>query len=158
MEYDNFFLVNVYTPNSQRELERLDYRVEWEYEFRKYLASLKSKKSVIVCGDLNVAHKEIDLANPKTNRKNAGFTDEERREFTNLLSEGYIDGFRYIYPDKTDAYTWWSYFRQARSRNIGWRIDYFVLTEDLGKKISDVIIHADVLGSDHCPVELKINI
>lgn len=157
LEYENFYLVNVYTPNSQRELARLDYRVEWEKAFREYLNSLKEKKSIVLCGDLNVAHQEIDLKNYKTNRNHAGFTDEERREFTNLLNEGYIDTYRYLYPDKIE-YTWWSYMGKARENNTGWRIDYFVVSDDLKNNIVDAKIHTEIYGSDHCPVELILDI
>lgn len=156
LEYDDFYLVNVYTPNSQRELARLDYRMKWEDDFKSYLKSLEAQKPVILCGDLNVAHKEIDLKNPSTNRKNAGFTDEEREKMTVLLESGFVDTFRHFYPDKEDAYTWWSYMRQARERNVGWRIDYFIVSEVLVDKIKSVAIHSDVMGSDHCPVELII--
>ncbi len=156
LEYDDFYLVNVYTPNSQRELARLDYRMKWEDDFRAYLKKLEDKKPVVLCGDLNVAHKEIDLKNPSTNRKNAGFTDEERGKMTVLLESGFVDSFRHFYPDKEDAYTWWSYMRQARDRNVGWRIDYFVVSEILLDRIQSAAIHPDVMGSDHCPVELVI--
>ena len=156
LEFDEFFLVNVYTPNAKRELERLDYRMKWEDDFRNYLKGLDLKKPVIVCGDLNVAHKEIDLKNPSTNRRNAGFTDEERGKFTELLNSGFIDTFRYFYPDKTGAYTWWSYMFNARANNAGWRIDYFCVSERLKDRLHDAIIHSEVLGSDHCPVELVL--
>ncbi|MGJ0845578.1 exodeoxyribonuclease III [Tissierella praeacuta] len=156
LEYDEFYLVNVYTPNSQRELARLDYRMKWEDDFKSYLKGLETGKPVILCGDLNVAHKEIDLKNPSTNRKNAGFTDEEREKMTALLEAGFIDTFRHFYPDKEDAYTWWSYMRQARDRNVGWRIDYFIVSEILADRIKSAAIHSDVMGSDHCPVELII--
>lgn len=156
LEYDEFYLVNVYTPNSQRELARLDYRMKWEEDFRSFLKKLETKKPVILCGDLNVAHKEIDLKNPNTNRKNAGFTDEERGKMTLLLGSGFIDSFRHFYPDKVDAYTWWSYMRQAREKNVGWRIDYFIVSEVLVDKIKSADIHSDVMGSDHCPVELVL--
>lgn len=155
-EFEDFFLVTCYTPNSQRELARLDYRMTWEDAFLEFLKNLDAKKPVILCGDLNVAHKEIDLKNPDTNRKNAGFTDEERNKFTQLLNAGFIDTFRYFYPDKTDAYSWWSYMRKSRDRNVGWRIDYFVVSERLADKLNDASIHSDILGSDHCPVELNI--
>lgn len=158
LEYDNFYLVNCYTPNSKRGLERLEYRQVWEDDFRDYLLELDSKKPVILCGDLNVAHKEIDLKNPSTNRKSAGFTDEERGKMTELLDAGFIDSFRYFYPDLEDEYSWWSYFRKSRDRNIGWRIDYFVVSEKLEKQLKDAKIHQDILGSDHCPVELEINL
>ena len=156
LEYDKFYLVNVYTPNSQRELARLDYRMKWEDDFRNYLKGLEDNKPVILCGDLNVAHKEIDLKNPSTNRKNAGFTDEEREKMTVLLESGFVDSFRHFYPDKEDAYTWWSYMRQARDRNVVWRIDYFIVSDALVEMITSVDIHADVMGSDHCPVELVL--
>lgn len=158
LEYDKFYLVNCYTPNSKRELERLEYRMIWEDEFRKYLINLNKEKPVILCGDLNVAHKEIDLKNPKTNRRNAGFTDEERNKMTELLSSNFIDTFRYIYPDKIDAYTWWSYMGNARAKNIGWRIDYFIVSDDIKEKIQDAKIHDKILGSDHCPIEIKLKI
>ena len=158
LEFEKFFLVNIYTPNSQRGLARLDYRVTWEAAKREYLKKLDAVKPVILCGDLNVAHKEIDLRNPKTNRKNAGFTDEERREFTNLLETGFTDTFRYLYPDLEDAYTWWSYFGKARENNTGWRIDYFVVSNRIAKDIIDAKIHPYIMGSDHCPVELEIKV
>ncbi len=158
LEMNNFFLVTVYTPNSQDGLKRLDYRMKWEDDFQAYLKSLDEKKPVIVCGDMNVAHKEIDLKNPKTNRKNAGFTDEEREKFTQLLQKGFIDTFRFFYPDKTDIYSWWSYRFHAREKNAGWRIDYFVVSERLAEKLEGASIHNEVYGSDHCPVELTINI
>ncbi|RUL59092.1 exodeoxyribonuclease III [Prevotella koreensis] len=156
LEMENFFLVTAYVPNSQDGLKRLDYRMRWEDDFLAYLKRLDKKKPVIVCGDLNVAHKEIDLKNPKTNRKNAGFTDEEREKFTHLLSQGFIDTFRYFYPDTTDAYSWWSYRFRAREKNAGWRIDYFVVSERLAEKIEGATIHNQVFGSDHCPVELTL--
>ena len=156
LEFDDYYMITVYTPNSQNELKRLDYRMTWEDAFRDYLGGLASKKSVIVCGDMNVAHKEIDLKNPKTNRKNAGFTDEERAKMTELLGSGFIDTFRYFYPDKTDIYSWWSYRFKAREKNSGWRIDYFLVSEDLKDKLVDAKIHTDIMGSDHCPVELDI--
>lgn len=156
LEFDDYYMITVYTPNSQNELKRLDYRMTWEDAFREYLGGLASKKSVIVCGDMNVAHKEIDLKNPKTNRKNAGFTDEERAKMTELLGSGFIDTFRYFYPDKTDIYSWWSYRFKAREKNSGWRIDYFLVSEDLKDKLVDAKIHTDIMGSDHCPVELDI--
>ena len=156
LEFKNFYLVNCYTPNAQRELTRLNYRMSWEDAFRKYLKDLDSKKPVILCGDLNVAHKEIDLKNPKSNRGNAGFTDEEREKFTKLLDSGFVDSFRYIYPDKIDAYSWWSYMGRAREKNIGWRIDYFVVSNQIKDKIQEATIHSSILGSDHCPVELDI--
>ena len=156
LEYEDFYLVTVYTPNSQRELTRLSYRMQWEQDFLAYLKKLEQKKPVIFCGDLNVAHKEIDLKNPSTNHKNAGFTDEERQKFTELLDAGFIDTFRYFYPDVTGVYSWWSYMFQARIKNAGWRIDYFVVSECLKEKLEDAKIHTDVMGSDHCPVELDI--
>ncbi len=157
LEFDKFFLVNVYTPNSQRELARLSYRVEWEKDFREYLINLDKKKPVIICGDLNVAHNEIDLKNPATNRKNAGFTDEERNEMTNLLSAGFIDTYRYLYPEKIE-YTWWSYITRARERNAGWRIDYFIISERIKDNLKDARIRRDIFGSDHCPVEIDIDL
>ena len=156
LEFEKFYMVDIYTPNSKRELERLAYRQVWEDEIRKYLLKLNSKKQVIMCGDLNVAHKEIDLKNPKTNRGNAGFTEEEREKMTKLLDAGFIDTFRYIYPDKTDCYSWWSYMGHAREKNIGWRIDYFIVSDSLKDKIEDALIFDKVLGSDHCPVGLII--
>ncbi|WZL73042.1 exodeoxyribonuclease III [Clostridiaceae bacterium 35-E11] len=156
LEFETFYLVNVYTPNSQRELARLDYRMAWEDVFRNYLKKLDVVKSVILCGDLNVAHKEMDLKNPKTNRKNAGFTDEERGKMTTLLEAGFIDTFRYFYPEKEEAYTWWSYMRKARERNAGWRIDYFIVSQRLENQLKDAQIHANIMGSDHCPVVLEI--
>ncbi len=157
LEFENFYLVNIYTPNSKRELERLGYRQIWEDEIRKYLLNLNKLKPVIMCGDLNVAHKEIDLKNPKTNRKNAGFTDEERNKMTELLNAGFTDSFRKIYPDKIDCYTWWSYMGHAREKNVGWRIDYFIVSNDIKENIIDAKIHSDIMGSDHCPVELEID-
>ena len=156
LEFGKFYLVNCYTPNSQRELTRLEYRVRWENDFREYLKKLDKKKSVILCGDLNVAHEEIDLKNPKTNRGNAGFTDEERREMTKLLNSGFVDSFRYLYPDKTDSYSWWSYMGRAREKNVGWRIDYFIVSEKIKENIEEAKIHPDIFGSDHCPVELDM--
>lgn len=158
LEYDNFYLVTVYTPNSQRGLTRLGYRMRWEDDFRRYLLDLNTAKPVIVCGDLNVAHKEIDLKNPETNRTSAGFTAEERAKFTKLLEAGFIDTFRYFYPDRADAYTWWSNFFNARERNIGWRIDYFLVSRELEGKLVDAKIHDQVFGSDHCPVELELEL
>lgn len=158
LEFEDFYLVNVYTPNSQRGLARLDYRMIWEDAFKNYLKALDTNKSVILCGDLNVAHQEIDLKNPKTNRKNAGFTDEERNKITDLLEAGFIDTFRYFYPDKEGAYTWWSYMGGAREKNTGWRIDYFIVSERLKEKLIDAEIHCEVMGSDHCPVLLDINL
>jgi exodeoxyribonuclease-3 len=157
LEFKEFFLVNVYTPNSQRELARLSYRMNWQDAFRDYLKKLDIVKPIVVCGDMNVAHKEIDLKNPKTNRKNAGFTDEERAKMTELLHNNYIDTFRYFYPDKENAYTWWSYMRKARERNVGWRIDYFIVSERFKEQLKNADIHSDVMGSDHCPIMLKIN-
>ena len=157
-EYDNFYLVTCYTPNSQRELARLDYRMTWEDAFRAYLLELDKKKPVILCGDLNVAHNEIDLKNPKTNRKNAGFSDEEREKMTELLGAGFTDTFRFLYPDAVDAYSLWSYMGKARERNVGWRIDYFIVSNRIADKIVEAKIHADIMGSDHCPVELEINL
>ena len=158
LEFDNFFMVNCYTPNSKRELERLDYRMIWEDEFRKYLLKLNEIKPVIVCGDLNVAHEEIDLKNPKANRRNAGFTDEERNKMTEILNAGFVDTFRYLYPDKTDMYTWWSYMFKAREKNAGWRIDYFIVSKSIENKIKESYIYSDIMGSDHCPVGLDIEI
>ena len=154
LEYPEFFVVTVYTPNSQDGLARLSYRMRWEDDFLAYLKKLEAKKPVIFCGDLNVAHKEIDLKNPKTNRKNAGFTDEERQKMTVLQENGFVDTFRYFYPDREGIYSWWSYRFQARSKNAGWRIDYFMVSESLKEKLSDAVIDTQVLGSDHCPVEL----
>lgn len=156
LEYDTFYLVTVYTPNSQSELKRLEYRMKWEDDFKAYLKGLEENKPVIVCGDLNVAHQEIDLKNPKTNRMNAGFTDEERQKMTELLDSGFIDTFRYFYPDRTDIYSWWSYRFSARQKNAGWRIDYFLVSESLKDKLTGADIHTEILGSDHCPVELDI--
>lgn len=156
-EYNDFYLVNVYTPNSKRELERLDYRMEWEDDFLRFLKSLESKKPVIICGDLNVAHKEIDLKNPKSNHKNAGFTDEERAKMTALLNAGFTDTFRHFYPNKEGAYSWWSYMGKARANNTGWRIDYFLCSNALDSKLIDAKIYPEILGSDHCPVGLEIN-
>lgn len=157
LEFPDYYVITVYTPNSQTELARLDYRMTWEDAFREYLKSLEKNKPVIVCGDLNVAHKEIDLKNPKTNRKNAGFTDEERNKFTELLSSGFIDTFRFFYPDQEGIYSWWSYRFKAREKNAGWRIDYFVTSESLKDRLVGAKIHTDIFGSDHCPVELEIN-
>ena len=156
LEYDNFYMVNIYTPNSKRELERLDYRQIWEDEIRNYLLNLNTKKPVIMCGDLNVAHQEIDLKNPKTNRGNAGFTDEEREKMTALLSAGFIDTYRYLYPEKEGAYSWWSYMGRAREKNVGWRIDYFIVSESIKDKIKEATIYPEVMGSDHCPVGLEV--
>lgn len=156
LEYDDFFLVTCYTPNSKQELLRLDYRMVWEDAFRNYLHELNKTKSVIVCGDLNVAHKEIDLKNPKTNRKNAGFTDQEREKMSLLLDSGFTDTFRFFYPDKENEYSWWSYFGKSRERNTGWRIDYFLTSKDMDDRLVDAQIHQCILGSDHCPVYLEI--
>ena len=157
-EYENYFVVTCYTPNSKSELERLDYRMMWEDAFRNHLLALDAKKPVMVCGDLNVAHKEIDLKNPKTNRRSAGFTDEERDKMTLLLEAGFVDTFRYLYPDVTGAYSWWSYLGKARERNAGWRIDYWCVSERLKENIKEAEIHAEILGSDHCPVMLEIEV
>ena len=158
LEFENFYMVTVYTPNSKNELARLDYRMVWEDAFREYLVNLDNKKPVIVCGDLNVAHKEIDLKNPKTNTRNAGFTEEERGKFTELLNAGFTDTFRLFYPDLTGVYSWWSYRFSARAKNAGWRIDYFVTSKAIDEKLVDAKIHTEVLGSDHCPVELTIEL
>lgn len=158
LEYNGFYFVTVYTPNSQNELKRLSYRMQWEDDFLKYLKQLESSKPVIFCGDLNVAHNEIDLKNPKTNRNNAGFTNEERAKMTTLLDSGFTDTFRYFYPDKEGIYSWWSYRFKAREKNAGWRIDYFCTSESLDDKLRDAKIHTDVFGSDHCPIELDIDI
>ena len=158
LEFEKFYIVNIYTPNSKRELERLDYRQLWEDEIRAYLLKLKENKPVVMCGDLNVAHTEIDLKNPKTNRKNAGYTDEERAKMTELLNAGFVDTFRYKYPEVEGKYSWWSYMFHAREKNAGWRIDYFIVSENLKDKIEDAKILDDIYGSDHCPVELDLNI
>ena len=158
LEFDKFYMVNVYTPNSKRELERLEYRMVWEDEFRKYLLKLNETKPVIMCGDLNVAHKEIDLKNPKTNRHNAGFTDEERNKMTELLNSGFTDSFRYLYPEKENIYSWWSYMFHAREKNAGWRIDYFIVSKLIETKIKEAKIYTEILGSDHCPVGLEIKL
>ncbi|MBP3621193.1 MAG: exodeoxyribonuclease III [Lachnospiraceae bacterium] len=158
LEYDNYYVVTVYTPNSQNEVARLDYRMVWEDAFREYLLGLKAKKHVMVCGDLNVAHKEIDIKNPKANRRNAGFTDEEREKMTVLLESGFIDTFRHFYPDMEQIYSWWSYRFKAREKNAGWRIDYFLASEDLKDKLVDAKIHTEIVGSDHCPVELDVDL
>lgn len=158
LEMENFYMVTVYTPNSQDGLKRLDYRMEWERDFRAYLHELDARKPVVLCGDLNVAHKEIDLKNPKTNRRNAGFTDEEREQFQNLLDSGFTDTFRYFYPDVENIYSWWSYRFKAREKNAGWRIDYFVVSSRLEEKLQSAHIHTDIFGSDHCPVEVQINL
>lgn len=156
LEYDNFYLVTCYTPNSQNELKRLPYRMQWEDDFREYLKTLDAKKPVVLCGDLNVAHNEIDLKNPKTNRKNAGFSDEERAKMTELLGSGFTDTFRYFYPDAEGIYSWWSYRFKAREKNAGWRIDYFITSKRINDKLKKAAIHTNVLGSDHCPVEVDI--
>lgn len=156
LEFENFYFVVVYTPNAQRELARLDYRMNWEDEFREYLNKLDNHKPVILCGDLNVAHKEIDLKNPGPNKQKPGFSIEEREKFSKLLDSGFTDSFRHFYPDKEDAYTWWSYITRARSRNSGWRIDYFVVSDKIADKMVDAQIHSEILGSDHCPVYLEI--
>ena len=158
LEYEDFYFVTVYTPNSQSELARLDYRMRWEDAFRDYLKELDAHKPVIVTGDMNVAHEEIDLKNPKTNKKNAGFTQEERDKFTELLDAGFVDSFRYFYPDKTGAYSWWSYRFKAREKDAGWRIDYFVVSERIKEQMKDALIYKEVMGSDHCPVELEIDL
>ncbi len=156
LEYDKFYLVNCYTPNSKRELERLDYRMSWEDEILKYFKNLEKNKPVIYCGDLNVAHQEIDIKNPKTNHFSAGFTDQEREKMTNLLSNGFIDTYRYLYPDKIE-YSWWSYMRNAREKNIGWRLDYFIVSDSLKDNIKEANIYTQVMGSDHCPISLEID-
>lgn len=156
LEYPDFYLVNVYTPNSQEELKRLDYRMQWEDAFRAYLNRLASEKGVIVCGDMNVAHKEIDLKNPKTNHNSAGFTDQERGKLTELLESGFVDSYRHFYPDTEGVYSWWSYRFQARVRNTGWRIDYFLVSEQIRERMQGAAIHTDIYGSDHCPVELTL--
>jgi len=158
LEFDTFYLVNVYTPNSQQELARLSYRMRWENEFRHYLQGLNNIKPLILCGDLNVAHNEIDLKNPKTNRKNPGFTDEERAQMTALLDAGFTDTFRALHPDTKDAYTWWSFRSNARANNVGWRIDYFIVSERLMQNVINANIHPDITGSDHCPVQLDIHL
>ena len=158
LEFENFYLINNYTPNSKRELERLEYRQQWEDEIRKYLLKLNKKKPVIMCGDLNVAHQEIDLKNPKTNKGNAGFTNEERQKMTMLLETGFTDSFRYLYPQKENSYTWWSYMGKAREKNVGWRIDYFIVSNGIKQKIEEASIHSEIMGSDHCPIGLKIKI
>ena len=156
LEFEDFYLVNCYVPNAQRELTRLDWRMEWEDALREYLLALDKKKPVIYCGDLNVAHQEIDLKNAKSNRGNAGFTDEERAKMTQLLEAGFVDSFRYLYPDRTGAYSWWSYMYHAREKNAGWRIDYFIVSRSIADRINDSVIHPEIMGSDHCPVELDI--
>lgn len=157
-EYESFYFVTVYTPNSQNELARIDYRMTWEDAFKEYMLELDKKKPVIICGDLNVAHREIDLKNPKTNRKNAGFTDEERGKFGSLIESGFTDTFRYLYPDKEGIYSWWSYRFNARKNNAGWRIDYFLVSDRVADKIKEATIHTDIFGSDHCPVSLEIDL
>ena len=157
LEFEKFYLVTVYTPNSQSELKRLSYRMEWERDFLAYLLKLQEKKPVVCCGDLNVAHQDIDLKNPKSNRKNPGFTDEERECFTRVLQSGFIDTFRYFYPDQENIYSWWSYRFKAREKNAGWRIDYFLVSPSLASKLDDAKIHSEIMGSDHCPIELTIN-
>ena len=158
LEFDDYYLATVYVPNSQRELKRIEYRMKWEDDFRNYILSLDKSKPVIYCGDLNVAHKEIDLKNPKTNHNNAGFTDYEREKLTAVLNNGFTDTFRYFYPDKEGIYSWWSYMFRAREKNAGWRIDYFIVSDRLNDKLTDAKIHTDILGSDHCPVEVDIDI
>ncbi len=158
LEFENFYFATVYVPNSQRELKRLDYRMQWENDFRDYILTLERAKPVIFCGDLNVAHKEIDLKNPKTNHKNAGFTDDEREKLTLMLDSGFTDSFRFFYPDAEGIYSWWSYMFKAREKNAGWRIDYFITSKALDDKLEDAKIHTDIFGSDHCPIELDINI
>lgn len=158
LEMDNFFLVTVYAPNSQDGLRRLDYRMEWDDAFRDYLKKLDAEKPVVVCGDMNVAHQEIDLKNPKTNRRNAGFTDEEREKFSCLLRDGFTDTFRFFYPDQTDIYSWWSYRFKAREKNTGWRIDYFLVSDRLQPQLTGAKIHTDIYGSDHCPVEVEVDL
>ena len=158
LEFEKFYMINIYTPNSKRELERLEYRQIWEDEIRKYMLKLNENKPFIMCGDLNVAHKEIDLKNPKTNRHNAGFTDEERNKMTELLDAGFVDTFRVLYPEKENAYSWWSYMGHAREKNVGWRIDYFIVSKSIENCIKEAKIHSEILGSDHCPVELEIDI
>ena len=156
LEFESFYMVNIYTPNAKRGLERLDYRQIWEDEIRNYLLNLNETKPVIMCGDLNVAHEEIDLKNPNSNRGNAGFTDEEREKMTELLNAGFVDSFRFLYPDKTDSYSWWSYMGKAREKNVGWRIDYFIVSKDIQDKIKEAMIYPEIMGSDHCPVGLII--
>ena len=158
LEFPDYYVLTCYTPNSQNELKRLDYRMEWEDAFFAYIKELDQKKPLIYCGDLNVAHEEIDLKNPSTNRRNAGFTDEEREKMTRVLTNGFVDSFRYLHPEEKDAYSWWSYRMKARERNVGWRIDYFIVSERLKDRIQGASIHSEILGSDHCPVELKINL
>ena len=158
LEFEKYYMVCVYTPNSKRELERLDYRMVWEDDFRAYVIKLNEQKPVVICGDLNVAHTEIDLKNPKTNRRSAGFTDEERNKMTELLAAGFTDSFRFLYPDKTGIYSWWSYMRKARENNVGWRIDYFIVSNSLQDKIKQAGIHNEYFGSDHCPVSLQLDL
>lgn len=158
LEFEKFYMVTIYTPNAKRELERLEYRMIWEDEIRKYLLNLKKIKPVIMCGDLNVAHEEIDLKNPKTNKGHAGFTDEERKKMTELLENGFIDSYRYLYPNQTEVYTWWSYMGRAREKNIGWRIDYFITSKNIKKYIKKATIYPEIFGSDHCPIGLEIDI
>ena len=158
LEFEDFYMVTVYTPNSQSELRRLEYRMQWEKDFLSYLLNLQEKKPVIVCGDLNVAHKDIDLKNPKTNRNNPGFTDEERACFSTMMESGFVDTFRHFYPEFEGAYSWWSYRFKAREKNAGWRIDYFLVSPSLASKLDDAKIHSEIMGSDHCPIELTINI
>lgn len=158
LQFDKFYLITVYTPNAKRDLSRLSYRLKWEDDFRKYVTQLNQIKPVIICGDLNVAHQEIDIKNAKSNRGNSGFTDEEREKMTTLLASGFVDSFRYLYPDRSEMYTWWSYMRNVRERNIGWRIDYFLVANEMKEKIIDAKIHTDIYGSDHCPIELEINV
>ncbi len=158
LEFDSFYFATVYVPNSKRELERLDYRMKWEDDFRSYILTLNKSKPIVFCGDLNVAHKEIDLKNPKTNHNNAGFTDKEREKLGALLESGFTDTFRYFYPDTTGAYSWWSYMFRAREKNAGWRIDYFISSKELEDKLKDAKIHSDIFGSDHCPIELDIDL
>jgi len=158
LEFPDYYVLTCYTPNSQNELKRLDYRMEWEDAFFAYIKGLDQKKPLIYCGDLNVAHEEIDLKNPSTNRRNAGFTDEEREKMTRVLTNGFVDSFRYLHPEEKDAYSWWSYRMKARERNVGWRIDYFIVSERLKDRIQGASIHSEILGSDHCPVELKIDL
>jgi exodeoxyribonuclease-3 len=158
LEYENFYLVNVYTPNSQRDLARLPFRLKWEVDLREYLLELELLKPVILCGDLNVAHQEIDLKNPRPNKGNSGFTNEERAEMTQLLESGFVDSFRHLYPEKEESYTWWSYMRQVREKNIGWRIDYFIISFKLKEVLRDSQIHSMILGSDHCPVRIEIDL
>ncbi|HFK1529865.1 TPA: exodeoxyribonuclease III [Bacillus cereus] len=158
LEFENFYMVTVYTPNAQRGLERIEYRMQWEEDFQAYIKKLDESKSVIFCGDLNVSHKEIDLKNPKGNQKNPGFSIQEREKFTKILDEGFIDTFRYLYPNKEEAYTWWSYRMNAREKNIGWRLDYFVTSAALKNQIIEFIIHTEIMGSDHCPIELQLKI